>query len=61
MTCTPGVKQYCLQKQGLNITTTIRTKSKPFSRDVKSRIDSMFAKYMVLQKELQLEAAIYTL
>ncbi|MCW3082388.1 dihydrodipicolinate synthase family protein [Segetibacter sp.] len=51
----PQSAKYCLQQQGLNITTTIRTKSKAFSPDVKSGIDKLFNKYLLLQKELQLE------
>ncbi len=52
----PASAKYCLQRQGLNISTTIRRKSKIFSPDVKRQIDKLLNVYLVLQKELQLEA-----
>ena len=52
----PASAKYCLQKQGLNISTTTRTKGKDFSPDVRNKIDKLFNNYLLLQKELQLEA-----
>jgi 4-hydroxy-tetrahydrodipicolinate synthase len=52
----PASAKYCLQKQGLNISITIRRKSKIFCPDVKSQIDNLLDGYVLLQKELQLEA-----
>ncbi len=33
----PASAKYSLQKQGLNVTTTIRTKSKVFSQEVRAK------------------------
>jgi 4-hydroxy-tetrahydrodipicolinate synthase len=52
----PASAKYCLQNQGLDISMTTRRKSKIFSRDVKSYIDRLFGAYVLLKKELQLEA-----
>ncbi len=54
----PASAKYCLQMQGLNISTTIRRKSKIFSPDVKRQIDKLLNGYLVLQKELQLEGTL---
>ena len=50
----PASAKYCLQKQGLNISITVRTKTKAFSSDNKSEIDKLFNNYLLLQEELQL-------
>lgn len=51
----PVSAKYCLQKQGLNISTTVRIKSKGFPPDVKGKIDQLYNSYLLLRKELQLE------
>jgi 4-hydroxy-tetrahydrodipicolinate synthase len=50
----PASAKYCLQKQGLNISITVRTKTKAFSSDNKSEIDKLFNNYLLLREELQL-------
>ena len=50
----PASAKYCLQKQGLNISTTVRTKTKVFSSDNKSEIDKLFNNYLLLREEFQL-------
>jgi 4-hydroxy-tetrahydrodipicolinate synthase len=49
----PASAKYCLQKQGLNISTIVRTKTKIFLPDVRSEIDNLFSKYLFLQQELE--------
>ena len=50
----PASAKYCLQKQGLNISTTVRTKTKVFSSDNKSEIDKLLNNYLLLREEFQL-------
>ncbi len=47
----PASAKYCLQKQGLNISTTVRTRTKSFPPDVRSEIDKLFNDYLLLRKK----------
>ena len=47
----PVSAKYCLQKQGLNISTTVRTRTKSFPPDVRSEIDKLFNDYLLLRKK----------
>ncbi len=51
----PASAKYCLQKQGLSISTTVRGNPKVFPADVEKKIDNLIDSYLVLQKELQLK------
>ncbi|WP_018616968.1 dihydrodipicolinate synthase family protein [Segetibacter koreensis] len=51
----PISAKYCLQKQVINISTTVRAPGKTFTSDVKNQIDALYCKGLLLQKDLQLE------
>lgn len=50
----PFSAKYCLQKQGLNITTITRVKGKVFTPDIKDQIDRLFNNYLILENDLEL-------
>jgi 4-hydroxy-tetrahydrodipicolinate synthase len=56
----PVSAKYCLQKQGLNISTTVRGKGKVFSQDARDHVDVLFRDYLLLQKDIRLEVAPFS-
>lgn len=51
----PVIAKYFLQKCGINISTFTRTKTEPFTTDVKKKIDNLFAEYDMLKREMAFE------
>ena len=56
----PFSAKYCLQKQGLNISTTTRTESKAFTAGVRNHVENLYHQYQQLQKDIQLETTEYS-
>lgn len=54
----PFSAKYCLQKQGLNISTTTRVKGKIFSAETRDQIDRLYNNYLVLENNLQLYGSL---
>jgi 4-hydroxy-tetrahydrodipicolinate synthase len=50
----PFSAKYCLQKQGLDITTVVRVQSTPFPSAVIDQIDALYNNCQLLEQELQL-------
>jgi len=56
--CYPITAKYCLQKQGLDITTVVRDKNSVFSSEIKAQMDILFDEYQVLKDSLELELIV---
>lgn len=54
----PIVAKYFLQKRGINISTFTRTDTETFTSEVKDKVDILYDKYHLLQKELSTQPSL---